>query len=79
LPIKVVIKNRAGGPNGTRKEEKRERKINNESGHGAGGTLSAILVLVGSSSFSCSPSLLSAGAFTAEQEICIHNYNPQSC
>jgi len=31
--------------------------------------LSAILVLVGSSSFSCSPSLLSAGAFTAEQEI----------
>uniref|UniRef100_A0A0A9EV31 Uncharacterized protein n=1 Tax=Arundo donax TaxID=35708 RepID=A0A0A9EV31_ARUDO len=31
--------------------------------------LSGILVLVGSSSFCCSPSLLSAGAFTAEHDI----------
>lgn len=42
-----------------------------ENGH-RDGTLSAILVLVGSSSFSWSSSVLSAGAFSAEHEICIH-------
>jgi len=73
LLLRLSNKNSVGGPNKNRTFRKKIEK-GDVSGHIAG-TLSATLVLVGSSIFCCSPSVLSAGAFSAEHEICISKHN----
>jgi len=84
LLLRLSNKNSVGGPNKNRTFRKKiekgdvsgpnkNRTFRNK--NRIAGTLSATLVLVGSSIFCCSPSVLSAGAFRAEHEICISTHN----
>ena len=84
LLLRLSNKNSVGGPNKNRTFRKKiekgdvsgpnkNRTFRNK--NRIAGTLSATLVLVGSSIFCCSPSVLSAGAFSAEHEICISTHN----